>query len=258
MDIAGLQRLTARSWPGLEQERLGEWELRSGAGFTGRANSALPVGDPGVPLPEALDAVRRWYATRGLVPRLQVPEPTDERPNPAAGVDLLCDADEWTSEPWTLVMTLAGPGMTAVTSPAASTSLLLDWADAPDGDWLSCYHHRDDPGPDAARRVITASPADYLTARLDGVTIGIGRLSVIDGWMVLAAIEVVPSHRGHGHGRAITAAMLARGAGEGADQAALQVFADNAAAVGLYGSFGITVHHRYRYRVLGRSTPTRC
>ena len=38
-------------------EPLGEWTLRAGGGFTGRANSALAVGDPGVPLAEAADRV---------------------------------------------------------------------------------------------------------------------------------------------------------------------------------------------------------
>ncbi|NED19624.1 GNAT family N-acetyltransferase, partial [Streptomyces sp. SID9913] len=35
-------------------------------GFTRRANSVLPLGDPGRPLDEALTAVRDWYAERGL------------------------------------------------------------------------------------------------------------------------------------------------------------------------------------------------
>ena len=72
VDIVSLQRRCARTWPGLEQARLGEWELRAAGGFTGRANSASPVGDPGCPLDEALDRVEHWYGRRGLAPRLQV------------------------------------------------------------------------------------------------------------------------------------------------------------------------------------------
>ncbi|OSP39923.1 GNAT family N-acetyltransferase, partial [Streptomyces sp. 13-12-16] len=61
-----LARVSARAWRPVESERLGEWELRAAEGFTRRANSVLPLGDPGVPLDDALTAVRRWYAARGL------------------------------------------------------------------------------------------------------------------------------------------------------------------------------------------------
>ncbi|MBW8766779.1 MAG: GNAT family N-acetyltransferase, partial [Geodermatophilales bacterium] len=39
MSPAELELLTAESWRGLERERYGDWLLRAGGGFTGRANS---------------------------------------------------------------------------------------------------------------------------------------------------------------------------------------------------------------------------
>jgi len=47
---------------------------RTAAGFTGRANSALPLGDPGRPLPEAVTAVEEWYRRRGLRPMIVLPQ----------------------------------------------------------------------------------------------------------------------------------------------------------------------------------------
>jgi len=61
-----LARVSSRAWRPVESEPLGEWELRASAGFTRRANSVLPLGDPGLPLDAALSAVRRWYGDRGL------------------------------------------------------------------------------------------------------------------------------------------------------------------------------------------------
>lgn len=61
-----LARVTSRGWRPVESERLGEWELRAAGGYTRRANSVLPLGDPGRPLDAALAAVRRWYGERGL------------------------------------------------------------------------------------------------------------------------------------------------------------------------------------------------
>ena len=54
-----------------------------GAGFTGRANSALPVGDPGLPLPEAVKAVEDWYRRRDLRPMIVLPQGAGPDPLPA-------------------------------------------------------------------------------------------------------------------------------------------------------------------------------
>jgi len=75
MSPDALERLAARTWRGLEEEAFGDWLLRAGGGFTGRANSVLVVGDPPAPLPRAIETVTRWYADRGLRPRAQVPPP---------------------------------------------------------------------------------------------------------------------------------------------------------------------------------------
>jgi N-acetylglutamate synthase len=80
--VAELQRLAARSWRGLEEERYGDWLLRAGGGFTGRANSVLVVGDPADDLTTAVATVARWYDQRGLTPRAQVPMPGSEDPTP--------------------------------------------------------------------------------------------------------------------------------------------------------------------------------
>src|SRR4051794_39097267 len=48
--VAEVQRVAALGWRALELESLGDWLLRAGGGFTGRANSALPLGSPGMEL----------------------------------------------------------------------------------------------------------------------------------------------------------------------------------------------------------------
>ena len=61
-----LERIMVEGWPPLERAELGGWLLRAAAGFTGRANSVLPLGDPGVPLSDAVDRCESWYDERGL------------------------------------------------------------------------------------------------------------------------------------------------------------------------------------------------
>src|SRR6476661_8882761 len=89
LDVAALERLAARSWRGLEEEPFGDWLLRAGGGFTGRANSVLVVGDPPTDLTSAVAAVADWYTARGLRPRAQVPVPGGE------AADAALDAAGW-------------------------------------------------------------------------------------------------------------------------------------------------------------------
>jgi GNAT superfamily N-acetyltransferase len=59
MNASEIELAAARHWQAPEEGYLGEWLLRAGAGFTGRANSALPLGDPGVELAGAACAQAR-------------------------------------------------------------------------------------------------------------------------------------------------------------------------------------------------------
>jgi hypothetical protein len=72
--VEALEHAAARHWRAPDTEPLGQWSLRAAAGFTGRANSALPLGDPGRPLPDAITAVEAWYRARDLRPMIVLPE----------------------------------------------------------------------------------------------------------------------------------------------------------------------------------------
>ena len=63
ISIDDLALAAAPGWRACEEDRLGDWLLRAAEGFTGRANSALAAGDPGLPLtavtPASMAAVIR-------------------------------------------------------------------------------------------------------------------------------------------------------------------------------------------------------
>jgi len=71
--ITELEHVAARHWRGTEEDRLGGWLLRAADGFTGRADSALPLGDPGMPFDAALATVTSWYRARALPPMIVIP-----------------------------------------------------------------------------------------------------------------------------------------------------------------------------------------
>ncbi len=68
---AELQRHALPGWLALS-EPLGEWTLRSGGGFTGRANSCHALGDPGVPVPDAAARIVAYAAAHDIAPMAQV------------------------------------------------------------------------------------------------------------------------------------------------------------------------------------------
>ncbi len=255
-DIAALDRVGALTWPGTETEPLGDWLLRAAAGFTGRANSALTAGDPGVPLPEAAARIRRWYTARGLTPMASVSYPAShpER-NP---VDQFLAGQGWTlrDEASVIVMTQSS----TAASPAAALPVRLD--DQPGDDWLALYHFRGQPDlPPVARTILTSAPWQVFASARDGDrTVAIGRVagtgSNVAGtgsngahWAGLTAIEVDPDYRRRGLAAAVTTALIAQAAQRGARRVFLQVEDGNQAALALYRRLGFTTHHAYHYRV---------
>src|ERR1700685_2022471 len=96
--MTDLERVAAAHWRGTEEQWLGEWLLRAADGFTGRANSALPLGDPGLPLDSALDAVVSWYRDRGLSPMIAVPVLLDAD-SPGRELDQSLPERSWTTRP---------------------------------------------------------------------------------------------------------------------------------------------------------------
>lgn len=246
ISIDDLEHAAAPGWRAAEEDRLGDWLLRAASGFTGRANSALAAGDPGRPVREAIDAVRDWYAGRGLPAMIAVPYPTG-RPGDSA-LDRLLAGLGWT------IRAAAATVMTAeaatVAGRAGEPDVPVDFESEPDQAWLARYHYRGQDLPAAAVQVLTSAPWQaFASVRSDGGTIAIGRVAGSGAWAGLTAVEVAPQHRRQGLGRAVTGALAACAAVRGAGGLYLQVTDDNHGARALYQQLGFADHHGYHYRV---------
>ncbi len=106
ISIAALEAAAAGGWRGTEEEAFGGWLLRAAGGFTGRANSALAIGDPGLPLAAAVDKVCAWYQARGLPPAIAISYPPSRQRSRA-----------WPPprpSPWTAGRMTAGWAFTAI------------------------------------------------------------------------------------------------------------------------------------------------
>lgn len=251
---AELARVTARAWQPVERERLGDWELRAAydeepgpgsavrrVGFTRRANSVLPLGDPGRPLDDALALVRRWYAERGLPAYVQTATGAE------GTQELLCA--ELAERGWHREVSaeLRVGGLAPVGDLDADTGRVV-LSRTVDEEWLGRYRRTGVPGP-RMRQVLTRGPSVWFAAvpAADGPPAAIGRCVVDGRWAGFMAVEVAPARRREGLATAVMAALARRALTEGASAAWLQVEEDNGGARALYDGMGFAVHHRYHH-----------
>jgi GNAT superfamily N-acetyltransferase len=190
-----------------------------------------------VPLPSALDRVRAWYAERGLPPRIAIPLPAmAEVDRAAAGLGW---ADDVESDVLTAPITPAPPDPGVRLAPE------------PDEAWAAVYAAK--TVPPVGVRILTAPRTVTFGSIVDGErTVAIGRGVVVDGWLGVAAMEVLPQRRRRGLASRMLRALLAWGAGHGARRCYLQVESANEPAIALYTALGFTRHHRYRNRAWTR------
>ncbi|MEU2676678.1 GNAT family N-acetyltransferase [Streptomyces sp. NPDC007107] len=238
-----LALVTARAWQPVESELLGEWRLRAAGGFTRRANSVLPLGDPGLPLGGALGRVTRWYEDRGLPARIQTAtgaEGTQER--------LCADLEEhgWRREVTAEVRIAALAPVGDLDTDISAVRLARE----PDDAWLSRYQRFETPGPHV-RKVLGSGPS-VLFASVPGddpagTPSAIGRCVVDGRWAGFMAVEVDPAQRRRGLATAVMTALARTALDEGASAAWLQVEADNGGARALYDGMGFATHHSYHH-----------
>ncbi len=98
---------------------------------------------------------------------------------------------------------------------------------------------------DLARRLLTGSPAVYLTAVDAGAVVGTIRAARAEPWVGLSCLAVDPRARRRGLGRRLTAAAIA--AQPGVERAFLQVEVANDAALALYRDLGFDEVDEYTY-----------
>ncbi|MFJ3666210.1 GNAT family N-acetyltransferase [Streptomyces sp. NPDC090106] len=233
-----LSRVSARAWRPVESERLGGWELRAASGFTRRANSVLPLGDPGLPLDDALDAVRKWYGGRGLPAYVQTA-------TGAAGTqEVLCAELErrgWVREVSAELWTGA---LAPLADRAEGAGVVL--SREADEAWLGRYQRKG--VGEVALKVLASGPSVWFaTVPGEDSPAAIGRCVVDGRWAGFAAVEVDPGQRRRGLATTVMAALARRALDEGASAAWLQVETDNAGARAMYDRLGFAAHHAYHH-----------
>lgn len=255
---AGLaERRAVAAWPPRESAPLGEWLLRASDGYSGRANSVLAVGDPGLPVREALARVSEFYRTRGLPPWAQVVVGSDEH--------VALEEAGWVparpGEADTLFQLVSvSAARRAVRRELPGVVPPVQVTDRADDAWLADDAHA--LAHLAEARPILDGPAEvgFVTVTDDArggvvakgrVARGSGAVPGDEDWAGITNVWVSPDHRRRALGTTVMAAMLDWAAERGVTTAYLQVRGDNPGAVAAYERLGFVTHHAYRYLTPG-------
>ncbi|TNC20841.1 GNAT family N-acetyltransferase [Amycolatopsis alkalitolerans] len=223
----------AGAWRAVTEERLGDWRLRAASGFTGRANSALALGSPGMPVPRALDRVCDFAHVHGIPPVVQAVSGSEtERAIEAAG---------WVPN----TGHSAGHVVSVLVGPLGTGGDGVSFLPEPSPDWWELAAGTTEPTP-AQRHVLTTGEVGYGMAK---TTAGAVRAAIAGELLHISRLAVRPEHRRQGLARALMAAAGAWAAGRGATEGVLQVAVGNTPALSLYETLGFREHHRYRYWV---------
>lgn len=235
-----LEDIVARGWRAEHTGHVGGWLLRATGGFTGRANSVLPLKAPGLPVDDAIAAAQEWYAGHGLPMRVQVPVESRRLLDAALG------ERGWEPSPDVHVMTAR---LDVLATADRDRAMPVSIAGTPDEAWLQRYRDGQGTG-EAARGLLTRHDTVAFAAITaeDGTALAIGRGTVDDDWLGVTAVEVAPDQRRLGLARAVMHALWDWGREHGALRSHLEVQEDNAAALALYGALGYRTHDDYRYR----------
>ena len=235
---------------------MGGWLLRASGGFTGRANSVLPLGDPGLALDAAIDAAVDWYGARAIPPRFLLPLPD------ARTVD-----DELVRRGWRLgdvVHVLVAPVRPLAQAYEGDRAegrppVRVDDAAGRGVDRLATTTAGATCPRTPARCWRTATDLGFASVRADGgegAVLAIARGSVdVDsspgglGWLGVTAVEVDPGVRRQGLAGLVLRGLAAWAVERGATGCYLQVAAENEPALRLYAGAGFVRHHDYQYRL---------
>ncbi|MQA10464.1 MAG: GNAT family N-acetyltransferase [Pseudonocardiaceae bacterium] len=234
-----LEHECADAWPALIDRPLGEWRMRASDGFTGRANSTLAAGDPGMPVEDALDEAVRFAVDHGITPSAQVVMGT-ETEEEIEKVDWVVNIEHAAGAE---VSVLTGR-LDGLTWPPVS-GVSVD--PTPSAQWWQLAAGTAEPTR-AQRQVLgTGRSIGFGSAWRDGQVVAVVRGALVGDLLHIASLSVMPEYRRQGIAAGLLGSLAEWAVERGATRCAAQVAVHNTPALQLWSVLGCAEHHRYRY-----------
>ena len=244
LSISQIEGATLTAWPALRQAHDGLWVWRFARGYTKRANSIHCL-DPsdGAYAEERLRRMAELSGGHGIAPVFRV------TPLTAAPIVDVLDGMGWEEFEPSLVMAMEMPDA------EFPVNYPLRYFDPADPDWYKAQAYMagyDTETTDVLRAIvenIAVESRGILVYHKAGLPVAATLAVVASGIGMFLNVVTHPSARGMGYGRAAMCAALNWVNQRGAHHSALQVRADNEAAMNLYASLGFGEVYPYAYRV---------
>lgn len=238
-----LEEACLNAWPSRQSVLFDGWLLRRSGGPVRLSNSVNPLRARRGAAGAVIDFAERFYAEFGQNAIFRVPEIADD-------LDSSLQARGYVEH--APVVTLAAD---LSASPPAGPEGEVTLAASPGRRWLEARARL--AGADAVDRelyremtALIALPARFAGIEEDGEIVSQAFGVVHRGVLVLESVATDPACLRRGLARRVVAALMAWARGQGAEEATLQVLAENDAARALYRSLGFDrLAYRYHYRV---------
>lgn len=242
--IVEFETLANAAMPALETHPYDGWLLRFANGYTKRANSVHPLHTSTLDLDEKIAFCAAQYRQRRQ-PVIYKMTSASQPPELDSRLDAL--GYQRVSPTLLQVCSLSADNL-SIHESGGSTELSQEW--------LQAYQDLDPvkgPSLETIRKTLTSIPYPSLYAAITdeaGHIIAIGHGILQGKYIGIFAIVVEEAQRRRGLGRQLMANLLSWGVQQGAEQAYLQVSAENTKAINLYHSLGFQTIYQYWYRLL--------
>ncbi len=236
--IFELEKLSDLTWPAQEIVDYGKWRLRISDGFSMRANSVLPIGEPPIDLASAVDEITNIYRENKLKPTFSIPLPIFDE------LDRYLEQNGWNIKIDANFLIRDIGAIEASSDP----QFFIEILDYPSKEWLEI--NSDQP----LEKIMRRYPARYGAIKIGEQVIAVGRIATFGSWSIVTRLFVNPSFRGKGVAKILMNNLLSAAVSDGATKVSLQVDNENGAALALYQSMGFTIHHKFVYRILAKNS----
>jgi GNAT superfamily N-acetyltransferase len=242
-DVETFERAGLKAWPGIEVARDGSWVRRAAGGYTKRANSTQCFDPDDYENADVrVISACSWMVLRRIRPVFRI--------TPLSSPELNATLDEagWDTIDASHLMAMELEDH----EPDAAAEFLpvLDPKFLGVAQRLQAYDETAMAGMKNLLRALEV-PAVGVVLTRDGEPVASSIMAVADGVVITGNVVTDPARRRQGLAAAMMRSGLAWARREGARVAALNVQADNAAAIALYSGLGYARQYDYSYRVPG-------
>ena len=242
-DVETFERAGLKAWPGIEVAWDGSWVRRAAGGYTKRANSTQCFDPDDYENADVrVISACSWMVLRRIRPVFRI--------TPLSSPELNATLDEagWDTIDASHLMAMELEDH----EPDAAAEFLpvLDPKFLGVAQRLQAYDETAMAGMKNLLRALEVPTVGVVLTR-DGEPVASSIMAVADGVVITGNVVTDPARRRQGLAAAMMRSGLAWARREGARVAALNVQADNAAAIALYSGLGYARQYDYSYRVPG-------